>query len=375
MWGKMKTFIQLIILIGTTINTFASTREDAYKLFTRITSIPPTKSELSVVEQYLNAENKLAAINFALESKHFYNIKLKNWVKNWTNEDRTNRVELNDYVATVIGFIRDDVPFNQILSADYIYTANDSLTEIPAYSVENNNHYAEIEKRNLSLKDNLVRKNQSTITGITQTAGVLTTRAAAAAFFIDGTNRAMTRYTFMNFLCKDFEDVHDTNVPDFLVRRDVDRAPGGDSRTFKNTCVGCHAGQDALGGAFAYFNFANNKITYTPGVVTEKINKNVNYPAGHVVTDDSWMNLWAKGTNANLGWRGSMSGKGVKSLGQMLANSKQFSRCMVEKTYKLICLNSAKNNLEDSEIEDLVIGFETNYKMKELFSEVALKCL
>lgn len=371
----MKKLILLSILLSATLNCFATTKEDANKLFTRITSIPPNKNELTVVEQYLNSENKIAAINYALNSKHFYNIKLKNWVKSWTNEEITNRVELNDYVATVIGFIRDDIPFNQILSSDYIYTANDAIADLPPYSIENNNHYMEIEKRNISLKDTLVRKTQSSLTGISQTAGVLTTRAAAAAFFSDGTNRAMTRYTFMNFLCKDFEDLHDTNIPDFMVRRDVDRAPGGDSRTFKNTCVGCHAGQDALGGAFAYFDFIDNKIVYTPGNVVAKINKNILYPSGHSVSDDSWMNLWSKGTNSNLGWRGSMNGSGIRSLGQMLTNSKQFSRCMVEKSYKLICLNTVRSQLEESEVEDLVVGFETNYKMKELFSEVALKCL
>lgn len=373
----MKKVLILIFVTALSYKVLAAdtNRVSAFKIFSRITSISPSKSDLDTMEQYLNVGNKEQAISYALNSKYFYDIRLKNWAKKWSNEEVTNTNALNDFVSTIIGFVRDDIPFNQILSADYIYTGNDSLTDIPAYSTENNNHYEELEKRNLSLKENLVRKMQSSLTGVSDTAGVITTRGAAEAFFIDGTNRAMTRYTFVNFLCKDFEDLHDTNIPDFNVRRDVDRAPGGDSRTFKNTCVGCHAGQDGLGGAFAYFDFKDGKLLYTPGTVVGKINKNNVYPSGHIVTDDSWMNLWSKGQNSTLGWRGTQSGKGVRSLGQMLSNSRQFSRCMVQKSYKLICLNEIKNQLTEAEIDEVVDQFETNYLMKDLFKEVSLKCL
>ena len=40
----------------------------------------------------------------------------------WTNRDQTVFVPLNDYVATFIGMVRDDVPFNTALSADLTYT-------------------------------------------------------------------------------------------------------------------------------------------------------------------------------------------------------------------------------------------------------------
>ena len=47
---------------------------------------------------------------------------LKNFVTPWTNVDRTRvRATLNDYTATVIGMIRDDVPFNTVLTADLVY--------------------------------------------------------------------------------------------------------------------------------------------------------------------------------------------------------------------------------------------------------------
>ncbi len=357
--------------------TFATLSKQSYKIYTRINSVPPKKAEITDMVNLLSQGNKREAIKYALDSKHFYNLRLKNWVKSWTNEDQTNRVPLNDYVATVIGFVRDELSFKGILSSDIVYTGRDGINGVPNYSTDNNDHYEELEKRNIDLKANLVSKTQSTLTGLTDTAGVMTTRAAGEAFFVDGTNRAMTRYTFVNFLCKDFEELHDTNIPDFKVRRDVDRAPGGDSRAFKNKCVGCHAGQDALGGAFAYFNFSEGRVVHTPGVVSEKINRNNLFSPGHIVRDDSWMNLWANGQNSSLGWRGNTTGRGAKSLGRLLSESKQFSKCMVERSYKLICLNDFSTKYGDADLESLVTKFEVDhqYNMKELFVDVGTLCL
>ena len=54
----------------------------------------------------------------------FYNVVLKNMVTPWTNRDQTVFVPLNDYTATVIGMVRDNVPFNKVLSGDILYTVN-----------------------------------------------------------------------------------------------------------------------------------------------------------------------------------------------------------------------------------------------------------
>jgi hypothetical protein len=87
------------------------------------------------------------------------------------------------------------------------------------------------------------------------TAGVMTTRAAARAFFIDGTNRAMFRFTMLNHFCNDMEQVLDTTRSPDRIRQDVSRSPGGDSRVFLNNCVGCHSGMDPLAQAFAYYDY------------------------------------------------------------------------------------------------------------------------
>lgn len=107
------------------------------------------------------------------------------------------------------------------------------------------------------LHAHLVSTTQSATTGLPAeaTAGVMTTRAAAKAFFKDGTNRAMFRFTLMNHMCTDLEGVADiTRAPD-RIRQDVSRSPGGDSRLFHNNCVSCHSGMDPLAQAFAYYNY------------------------------------------------------------------------------------------------------------------------
>ena len=96
--------------------------------------------------------------------------------------------------------MRDDVPFNQVLSADILYTGQ-GIT--PGYSPANNDHYQTMEDQNADLRVVLQQQVQSALTGVPSgaTAGVITTRAASEAFFIAGTNRAMFRFTLMNHLC------------------------------------------------------------------------------------------------------------------------------------------------------------------------------
>src|SRR6185312_6593220 len=156
--------------------------------------------------------------------------------------------------------------------------------------------------------------------------------AAAQAFFIAGTNRAMFRFTLLNHLCRDMEQVHDTSRPPDRIRQDVSRSPGGDSRIFLNNCIGCHSGMDPMAQAFAYYDFDNTtqQLTYTAGLVQPKylINSD-NFKYGFVTPDNSWENRWRQGPNRALGWSSALpgSGQGAKSLGQELAASDAFSQC------------------------------------------------
>ena len=311
---------------------------------------------------------------------NFTSIVLKNWFKPWSNQARSAGGQLNDFVATAVGMIRDNVPFDQILYGDILYHANGAaIANVPNYAMNNNDHYRELENRVDNWVAPLMRVSQSTNNGVADTAGAITTRAFGEAYFQAGTNRRMTRYVFMNFLCRDFEQLHDVTIPDYRVRRDVERDPGGDSRTFKNKCVGCHAGQDALGGAWAYFNFNNGQVQYTPGNVQGKMNQNGQFfPEGYVTTDDSWLNLWASGQNKVLGWSTSepTRGNGARSFGRMMAKSKAFGECMADRSWELLCMRKFKSTEKDIK-EDLAQYFMTdaNYNMRMLFAATLNKCV
>lgn len=378
--SQITNWKQLITEATPVVNTggsSTSSRMRAYKLYNRIAGVPPMPAVLNEVDNLVKAGKIKEAAVRSMDSDSFYNITLKNWIKPWSNVDKTTRVVLNDYVATAIGIVRDDIPFDQILYGDHLYIASGTTPgSIPAYDKKNNNHYQKLEEARVSLKDYLIRVGQTATTGIKDTAGVLTTRASGAAFFSAGTNRRATRFTFMNFLCRDFEALHDINVPDFHVRRDVERNPGGDSRTYRNKCVGCHAGQDALGGAFAYFDFDNGELKYTEGVVAPKINKNVNFKDWET-KDNSWINTWAEGQNANLGWPSKVSGNGVRELGMMISRSRAFSECMSSKVYELVCLRTPTSESDKKNMRKMADLFQQNenYSMKNLIAETAALCV
>ena len=71
----------------------------------------------------------------------------------------------------------------------------------------------------------------------------------------------MFRFTMLNHMCRDMEQVHDTSRAPDRIRQDVSRSPGGDARVFLNGCIGCHSGMDPMAQAFAYYNFQYDKAT------------------------------------------------------------------------------------------------------------------
>src|ERR1700704_2299830 len=230
-------------------------REQARQLHDRLAGVPPSDAVLTQMAADIQGGNTNAAAQVAMANKNFYNVTLKNFAAPWTNRDRTVFVPLNDYTATVIGMVRDDVDFSTVLSADLLYVA--AGTGAPAYSATDNNHYQYLDDNNVDLQAALQPATQSGLLGlpVAATAGIMTTRAASAAFFINGTNRAMFRFTLINHMCRDMEQVQDSSRPTDQIRQDVASSPGGDSRVYLNNCVGCHSGMDPMARAFAYYNF------------------------------------------------------------------------------------------------------------------------
>jgi hypothetical protein len=359
----------------------AGPNEQAQRLYNRIAGVDPSASELTQMATDITNNQPLQAAAVATASPSFYNTALKNWVMPWTNKTQTVFAPLNDYVATVIGMVRDDVPFNTALSADILYVSN--APGLPAPSLANNNHYATAEANNVDLSTTLVQATQSGTYGVpaTATAGLMTTNASASAFFFKGTNRAMVRFTLIAHFCNDMQNVEDITRPPDRIRQDVSRSPGGDSRVFLNTCIGCHSGMDPLAGAFAYYEYDTtaNTMTYTAGTVQAKYHINAtNFPAGYYTTDDSWLNYWRQGPDQIYGWSPSLPGKGngAKSLGQELESATQFSACQVQKVFSAVCFRAPTSQADLNEVAQMQSDFVSGgYKLKQMFAEAGVYCM
>jgi hypothetical protein len=379
----------------------AGPREQVKRIHDRLTGVPPTEQFLSDHEAMVGTNPAQVALD-AMAHPAFYNVTLKNFATPWTNEDQTVFAPLNDYTATVIGMIRDDRDFREVLYGNYVYVGNVS----PAPSPSSNAHYEALENQGIDLSQtaNLSSVPQSSIYGIpdSATAGVMTTRAASRAFFYGGTNRAMFRFTMMNHLCTDLEPLKDITITPDRIRQDVSRSPGGDSRIFLNSCVGCHAGMDGLTGAFAYYEWVfsgdpdSGQLVYDSVTPLQESTINPNYPDGRhkylinennfkygfVTVNDSWVNYWRKGQNAVLGWDSALpaTGNGAKTLGEELANTDAFAGCQAKKVFKTVCLRdpvgvNAQGDQDSDVLATMVARFESSGNMKDLFAQAAVHCM
>ncbi len=264
---------------------------------------------------------------------------------------------------------------------DALYVPHKDLIIETNLVATTNRHYESISEQGLDLSDSKLLVSQSQAsklhTSIAAIAGLMSSRAYGSAYFFAGTNRAPVAYAIEHFLCKDMEEINDTTIEDNRNRRDVDRSPGGSSTLYKNRCVGCHAGMDAMAGAFAYYDYLNGKVTYTPGNVVTKMNHNALFSAGYVTGNDSWINYWRVGQNAALGWsRDVTEGIGATSFGRMLADTEAFHSCMAKQAYEKVCMKKASANEDIARITRLTAAYKnSNFNMKSLFINAAIECL
>lgn len=362
-------------------------REQAKRIHDRIAGVPPSGTDLVYMADKISDGFPLEAAQRAIENSNFYNVTLKTHVAPWTNRDQSLFVPLNDYIATVIGMVYNDADFRDILSHNVIYTYTGTNPNVRDYNPSNNQHYEDIEAAGINIGEALKsnefgESTQQSKVGIPAeaAAGVMTTRAAAAAFFTAGTNRAMFRFTLLNHMCVDLEQVQDaTRIPD-RIRQDVSRSPGGDSRIFMNNCISCHSGMDGLAGAFAYYNFneGSRQLEYTIDNVQEKYQINSdNFSFGYVTVDDSWKNYWRAGPNQWLGWEAGMpaEGTGAASLGREIAHSQAFAQCHVKQVFKTVCLREPSDADDRSQLSTMVGQFNQNHNLKEQFKLAAVHCM
>ena len=405
----LNALLVVSLMFGTLLSPVTGTaqagdREQAKRIHDRIAGVPPSADVLDAMEADIAADteanNAITAAFTAMENTAFYDVTLKNLAAPWTNEAMSSFVPLNDYSATVIGLVKHDEDFRTLLYGDVLYVGADSLGLSNDYSTTDNDHYEELEASGESLQDNLVAVQQTILNGLPlqATAGILTSRAAAQAFFSGGTNRAMFRFTMLNHLCNDMEQVNDTTRAPDRIRQDVSRSPGGDSRIFLNSCVGCHSGMDPMAQAFAYYDFEydadadpdglfGQMVYNTSGTIDPDTGDRVqgkyrinatSFEHGFVTLDERWDNYWRAGQNSIIGWDANLdgSGNGPKSMGQELAHSEAFASCQVQKVFKNVCLRDPVDQTDRNQISSLVTSFKnSNYNLKNVFAESAVYCM
>ena len=401
-----KWIVASCVVLSMSLN--AGELEQAKRIHDRLTGVVPSERVLLTMRDMIQADgNGVRAALYAIdndENDDFYNVTLKNWIAPWTNRDADVFVDLNDYIATLIGTIRDEEDFRTAFYTDVLYVGN--ADGIPPYAIDSNAHYEQLEaglerngEQGFSLKDDLVRVTQSSLTGLPADAasGVVTSRAAAKSFFIAGTNRANFRFTLLNHLCVDLEQVHDTTLPPDRIRQDVSRSPGGDARVFLNTCLGCHSGMDPLAQAFAYYNYVydaendlsgeNGFIEYIGDAVVDSVTgfapvqpkyliNGATFAPGYVTPNDHWDNYWREGQNSLLGWDPLLpgSGEGARSMVQELVHSQAFASCQVNKVFKAVCLRDPHDAGDLAQIDSMISSFSAGYNIKNTFAQSADYC-
>ncbi len=448
-----KFLVTSLILATASTSLYAGPREQGKKLFSSLTGGTANKQLADELEKKMKEKGPHKTARDIVEGNYgFYNVTLKNFYTPMSNEDGTQFASLNDMTATLIGATRDEINFFRVFWDDIFYKfdgplisnssknglknnsphlsstgtkfplyyfnqngegsstsksldnlaptndwmyLNDYNTAVRIYNPTKNDQYEQAEKMNLPLSDRNILKQSQQLTYTTKAvdaiAGIFSTRGWAKAYYEAGTNRASFAYFAKNFLCLEMEELNDTTIPDFRVRRDVDRAPGGKAETYKTYCVGCHAGQDALGGAFTYYDFVEGKMRYSEHYIPDpedanevillaspvapKINANNVFPDGKITQSDSWINLWNEGQNAYIGWGAASSGNGAKSLGKMFAETKQVRSCLAKQVFKTVCYREPAGEEDEKTIKTLAENFDKDSNMKNLFINAAVTCI
>jgi hypothetical protein len=188
-----------------------------------------------------------------------------------------------------------------------------------------------------------------------------------------GTNRRAIEYAFREFLCAPKEQIKALGVPDQYVRRDIPRAPGENPQEYQTNCRSCHGILDGFGGSFARFDFTGGRLKYLgPEGIAPKMNQNAEfYPEGWVTVNDYWINYATKDHNASFGWRGPVSGYGVKQFGEMIANAKGFGACMAKRVFQSVCKREPVDAADQTLVTAAAERFESaGHKLKGLFEDL-----
>lgn len=380
----------------------------AQDIFQRLTGIktPLYDPVLAQMEARLGQNDPLGAAALATADPHFYNITVRDFASKMSNRSETINVPLNDFTATVVGAVRDEINSQRLLWDNITYVADVKKMAVPSSKVQDllksNNHYMVLDNQRADLANVLIPTTQKIYDGakavdMPAPAGLLTTRAWMSEHAVAGTNRRLVEFSLREFLCTPIEKAADSTGPDNVVARDIDRFPGGSHTKFTVSCRSCHTILDGFRPAFSHFTFNNNHIMHSfasPTVSTQadednglgmfkskdagasyvhdKLNKNETvFSDGRITKDDNWINNAANGANLTyFNWK-QLSGKGIKDFGKMLSESKQFPICMANRIYTQVCKRAPASS-ENDFLNSAATEFATqrNYNLKFLFQKI-----
>ncbi len=374
-------------------------RTKAQKLFQALTAVrvPIDDARVVQMEALIRAGNLRGAAAIASKDPLFLDIQIRDTAREMSDRDETVRAPITDFVASFIGIVRDSdtTSAKEMLTGNFFYRVDPAIiATLPAGAtirqnetadiLTSNNHYADLVTRGLSPQAVLIRQtpqristranNVETAVNHPDPAGLISSRGFTGAHAIAGTNRRMVEYSFREFMCLPMSEYADASAPDDRVARDVTRTPSGSVNLYLTTCKACHGQMDGFRGAFAFLDFTNNGQRIGTTVVAKMNRNQTEFPQGFVTTDNSLINYATLGKNVDqLGWRSALTANGMAGFGKMLADSRGFSRCMVERAFKRVCRRTPLS-AETPLVRSLADQFETDgYHMRRMFENVAIQ--
>ena len=405
--------------------------QKALLLYKRVVGVNTTLNDpnIQAMSAKLEQGDTMGAAAIATKQNDFLNVTVKLMATKMSYRDEKPNHESNDFVAAMVGGVRDDVSAYEMMTGNFYYTVDPAKvpmgttirSDLLADFLRSNNHFLDFDRAGFNAQWLMRQDGMKAVTASVGVAAVadlpakdasalLTSRAFTFAHAIAGTNRRMLEFTFREFMCVEMTDWSDTTRSDEFVGRDVDRY----DPKFQNRCKGCHGQMDGFRGAFANIDFymsgnvaflkhsallapqarniaqAEGELNFktlpavngqptVPATIASKMNHNQQvFTPGRVIVDDSWSNIAIGGNNTKLfGWRGEMKGNGINSFAKAIAGSERFPRCMAQRVFTEVC---KREPVASDEPMLIWAGKEfegNNYNFKYLFQLVStqLECL
>jgi hypothetical protein len=284
-------------------------RQEVLRIYQRIAGKPPARAQMAELLGFYRNQRPDLIILRATQDLNFYQSTLRTMFMRLAGEgdDLQERV-LDEVVATMVGLVRDNYAFNQILYDDVVYTARDQDVDVGSRALaediwyfshtagqawgraapppltttsgaqapiniarwNRNNHHSDLERLfPYDWSQRLVRRTQTEaytrMLSVAVTSnnffvnrrlhsedigGVFSMRTPGKLYFEGGTNRRVIKHVFENYLCLPLDNLRNSNLSQAYIRQDIDRA----SQNFAAECASCHSGIDGLANAFNFFD-------------------------------------------------------------------------------------------------------------------------